>query len=59
LIDPVYLQLVERINASLALEFASEEVIDFANRMNEKIKYYKTPPAYRVNRSHVEIKVEV
>lgn len=59
LIDPVYLQLVERINASLALEFASLEVIDLANRLNEKIKYYKTPQAFRVNRSFVEIKEEV
>lgn len=59
LIDPVYLQLAERINASLALEFASEEVIEFASRLNEKIKYYKTPPAFRVNRSYVEIKEEV
>lgn len=59
LLDPVYLQLVERINASLALEFASEEVVDFAIWLNDKIKYYKTPPAYRANRSHVEIKEEV
>lgn len=59
LIDPVYLQLVERMNASLALEFASEEIMDFANRLNEKIKYYKTPLAFRANRSFVEIKEEV
>lgn len=59
LIDPVYHQLIERINASLALEFASEEVVAFATLLNDKIKYYKTPLAFRVNRSLVDIKEEV
>ena len=59
LLDPVYLQLIERINASLILEFALEEVISFACRLNERIKYHKTPPAYRNSGSRVARKEEV
>lgn len=59
LIDPVYQQLVERINASIILEFAQPEVMDFANRLNDKIKYYNTPPVYRNSGSIVGVNEEV
>lgn len=59
LLDPVYLQLVERINASLILEFALPEVITFAGKLNEKINYFKTPLVYRNSSSKVGIKEEV
>lgn len=42
LIDPVYHQLVEKMNASIILDFARPEVINFVNKLNEKIKYYQT-----------------
>jgi hypothetical protein len=59
LIDPVYEQLVERINASIILEFAQPEVIDFAQKLNDKIKYYNTPLVYRNSSSTVGEKEEV
>lgn len=59
LIDPVYLQLVERINASIILEFAQPEVIGLAQKLNDKIKYYKTPLIYRNNGIIVGEKKEV
>lgn len=59
LLDPVYLQLVEKINAALILEFALPEVITFAGKLNEKIKYFKTPLVYRNSSSKVGIKEEV
>jgi hypothetical protein len=42
LLDPVYKQLVEKINASIILEFARPEVINFINKLNENIKTYQT-----------------
>jgi hypothetical protein len=59
LIDPVYLQLVERINASIILEFALHEVIDLVQKLNDKIKYYKTPLVYRNSSSTVGVNKEV
>lgn len=59
LIDPVYHQMVERINASIILEFAQPEVIDLAQKLNEKIKYYNTPLVYRNNGSTVGVNEEV
>lgn len=59
LIDPVYYHMVERINASIILEFAQPEVIDFAQKLNDKIKYYKTPLVYRNSSSTVGEKEEV
>jgi len=59
LLDPVYLKMVERINATLILEFAGDEVIAFAYKLNDKIKYYKTPLVYRNSRSKVDIKVDI
>lgn len=59
LIDPVYQQLVERINASIILEFVQPEVTDLAQKLNEKIKYYKTPPAYRNSSNTVGVNEEV
>ncbi|HAH24041.1 MAG TPA: hypothetical protein DCL77_09845, partial [Prolixibacteraceae bacterium] len=52
--DPVYHQLVEKMNASLVLEFASPEVITFAHILNEKINYYQTTFAIRDNGSIVK-----
>ena len=40
LLDPVYEQLIDKINASIVLEFAPPEVIAFAIKLNAKIKYY-------------------
>jgi hypothetical protein len=59
LIDPVYMQLVERINASIILEFAQPEVIDFAQKLNDKIKYYNTPLVYRNSGHTVGVNEEV
>lgn len=59
LIDPVYLQLVERINAFIILEFAQPEVIDLVQKLNDKIKYYKTPLVYRNSSSTVGVNNEV
>jgi hypothetical protein len=59
LIDPVHYQLVERINASIILEFAPPEVMDLAQKLNEKIKYYKTPAVYRNSGNTVGVNEEV
>ncbi|HEY3372886.1 MAG TPA: DUF6261 family protein [Prolixibacteraceae bacterium] len=39
LIDPIYQQLVDKINATILLEFAQPEAITFVNKLNEKIKH--------------------
>jgi hypothetical protein len=59
LIDPVYQQLTERINASIILEFAQPEVMDLVQKLNDKIKYYKTPLVYRNSSSPVGVNNEV
>lgn len=59
LIDPVYQQLVERINACIILEFAQAEVLTFAQKLNEQIKQIKIPLAYRTNISKVGEKEDV
>ena len=59
LIDPVYRQLIERINAMIILEFASPEVIDFSQNLNEIIKYYNLPLSDGKSRREVDEKKEV
>ena len=54
LIDPVYHQLIEKMNAYIVLEFAQPEVITFARKLNEKIKYYQTTFVSRDSRSMAE-----
>ena len=54
LIDPVYEQLVERINATLVLEFAQPETIILAGMLNEKIKQFTTSPVTFNRQSMVE-----
>ena len=58
LIDPVYKQLVEKINASIVLEFARPEVINFVSKLNEKIKYYQTTSVGLKSGSRVEERKE-
>ena len=51
-IDPVYNQIVERINASIVLEVAKPVVAHFVNELNQKITYYKTTIANRNGRNN-------
>lgn len=50
LIDPVYEQIVEKLNASVVLGIAKPVLSSFTSQLNEKIKYYKTTLASRVSR---------
>jgi len=50
-IDPLYKQIIEKINASLVLEIAQPAAFNFAGSLNQKIKYYKTTLAARYTRS--------
>jgi hypothetical protein len=59
LIDPVYHQLIARINAMIILEFASPEVIDFSQQLNDIIKYYNQPLIDGKSRREVDEKKEV
>lgn len=58
LIDPVYEQLVEKINASLVLEFAQPETITLAKMLNAKIKQFTTSSVSLDSRSTVEERKE-
>jgi hypothetical protein len=59
LIDPIYNQLIEKMNASIVLEFARPEVITFINKLNEKIKQVQSILNIRNSLSQVkEIKKE-
>lgn len=40
-IDPIYTEIVDRLNAMLLLNIASDEVTPFVKELNEKIKYYE------------------
>ncbi|PTN07610.1 hypothetical protein C8N47_11549 [Mangrovibacterium marinum] len=40
-IDPLYTNLVDRLNAMILLNIASDEVEPFVKELNEKIKYYE------------------
>ena len=50
-IDPIYQQMVEKINASIVLELAKPAVESFVLKLNEKIAYFKTTIASRQARS--------
>jgi hypothetical protein len=50
-IDPIYNQMIEKINASIILEVAKPVVSRFVDELNEKIKYYQTTLAARSGRS--------
>lgn len=50
LIDPIYGQMVEKINATVVMEVAKPIAISFVRELNEKIKYYKLTLASRINR---------
>lgn len=54
LLDPVYHQLVEKMNATLVLEFAQPETIIFVKKFNEKIHHYLSTSVKRNSLSHVE-----
>jgi len=49
--DPIYEQIVEKINASIVMKAAKPAVSGFVIELNEKIKYYKTTLASRSSRS--------
>jgi len=49
-IDPLYAQIVEKINAAIILEVAKPVAITFASELNEKIKYFQTALASRSGR---------
>ena len=51
-IDPVYNQIVERINASVIMEVAKPMVANFVSELNQKIVYYKTAIANRNGRNN-------
>jgi len=59
LIDPVYHQMIARINAMIILEFASPEIMEFAQKLNELIKYYYNPLIDGKTRRDVDKKKEV
>ena len=56
LIDPVYKQLIEKMNASIVLEFAQPETITFASKLNRKIKHYQSSFVTHESGSKVEEK---
>ena len=51
-IDPVYNQIVERINASVIMEVAKPVVENFISELNQKIAYYKATIANRNGRNN-------
>jgi hypothetical protein len=58
IIDPIYKQMVKRINATITLDMAAEGVETFVNELNEKIKYYQTQLAIRAGRNSKEEAVD-
>ena len=54
IIDPLYKQIIDRINATITLDMAAEGVESFVNRLNEIIKYYQTQLAIRAGRNNNE-----
>jgi hypothetical protein len=51
-IDPLYTNMIEKINASIVLEMAKPAALTFISQINEKIKYYKTTVAARVSKAN-------
>jgi hypothetical protein len=49
-LDPIYEQLVEKINATIVLETAKPIVAAFVDEHNQKIEYYRTTLATRSGR---------
>jgi SMC interacting uncharacterized protein involved in chromosome segregation len=49
-LDPIYEQMVEKINASIVLETAKPNVAAFVGEHNQKIEYYRTTLAARSGR---------
>lgn len=47
-LDPIYLQMAEKINATFVMEIAKPAATAFATELNEKISYYKTTLAIRI-----------
>jgi hypothetical protein len=41
-IDPIYFEIVKRLNALVTLEMASAEAQEFIKELNQRIKYYET-----------------
>ena len=50
-IDPLYKQMIDRINATITLDMAAEGVESFVNQLNEKIKYYQLQLSIRAGRN--------
>lgn len=50
-VDPLYAQIVERINATLVLGTAKANATTFATDLNERFDYYRTTLAARASRS--------
>lgn len=46
-IDPIYDEIVSRLNAMVTLDMASAEAQEFIKELNQKIKYYETTIASR------------
>ena len=47
IIDPIYFEIVKRLNAMVTLEMASTEAQVFIKELNQKIKYYESTIASR------------
>ena len=54
IIDPIYKDITDRINATITLDMAAGGLENFVNQLNEKIKYYQTQLAIRAGRNSKE-----
>ena len=53
-IDPIYDEVVSRLNAMVTLDMASAEAQTFIKELNQKIKYYESTLAARAGRNDSE-----
>jgi hypothetical protein len=53
-IDPIYDEIVSRLNAMVTLDMASAEAQTFIKELNQKIKYYETTIASRAGKKDNE-----
>lgn len=54
LVDPVYNEIVTRLNALVTLNMAGTEIQDFIKELNQKIKYYESTIATRSGKKSTE-----
>lgn len=50
-IDPVYQEMVKRINASFVMKLAKPVATQFTNELNERISYYRNTLTARISRN--------